>query len=360
MRSLSAVELEDALIGCTILGTGGGGSLTEGLGLVKGLIEKGKVFNLATLEELDSEALIGSPYYCGSITPEGKNSPLGAVAIEAFGALEAYLGEPFQGVIAAELGGFATAGALAVAAEKGLPLLDADAAGRAAPDLQCSIFYVNEVSITPAAVASPMGDVMILKQVQDDERAETIIRKLAVISGNMVGVCDHPARVNLLRKVAIPNTISLAGSIGRARREAEEKGQDPCTAVTKAGSGYFLFQGTVDTHNWRIEEGFTVGEIEIAGIGGHEGENYKIWYKNENIISWWNGEVDITAPDLISVVEKDTGMPITNPNCDKGKMVSVIGFPASEQWRTTNGLAAFGPSFFGFDVEYVPIERKRA
>lgn len=360
MRSLSAVELEDILIGCTILGTGGGGSLTEGLSLVKGLAEKGKAFNLATLEELDPEALIGSPYYCGSITPEGKDSPLGAVAIEAFEALEAYLGEPFQGVIAAELGGFATAGALVVAAEKGLPLLDADAAGRAAPDLQCSIFYVNKVPITPAAIASPIGDVMILKQVQDDERAEAIIRKIAVISGNMVGVCDHPTSVNLLRKVSIPDTISLAERLGRARRQAKEKEEDPCTAVAKAGSGYFLFQGTVDTHNWRIEEGFTVGEIEIVGIESYKGENYKIWYKNENIISWWNGEVDITAPDLISVVERDTGIPITNPNCDKGKTVSVIGFPVSEKWRTTNGLAAFGPSFFGFDVEYIPIERRRA
>jgi len=359
MRSLGAIELEDILIGCTILGTGGGGSLSEGQRLIKGLIEKGEEFTLGKLEDLDPKALIGSPYYCGSISPEGGKEESGEVALKAFEALEDYLGEEFKGVIAAELGGFATAGALAVAAERGLPLLDADAAGRAAPDLQCSIFYVMGIPIAPMAVASPMGDVMIVKQVQDDRRAEEIIRRIAVISGNMVGVCDHPTRMEMLQEVVIPNTISLAEKVGRVRRKAMEKEDNPCKAIAEAGNGYLLFQGLVTAHNWKVEEGFTVGQIKLTGIDECKGEEYTIWYKNENIISWYNGEVDVTVPDLISILEKDTGMPITNPNCDKGKRVSVIGFPASEQWRTPDGITAFGPKFFGHDVEYVPIERRR-
>jgi len=57
--------------------------------------------------------------------------------------LEKYLNGKFNGVIAAELGRFSTAEAMGVAAESGPALLDADAAGRVAFDLQCSIFYVR-------------------------------------------------------------------------------------------------------------------------------------------------------------------------------------------------------------------------
>ncbi len=358
MRSLEEAELEDILVGCAILGTGGGGSLTEGVKLVKGLIEKGKGFKLAKLEELDPEALTTLPYYCSSLFPEGEEEPSGIELLRAFEALEEYLNEEFKGVIPPELGGFATAGALAVAAEKDLPLLDADAAGRAVPEIQHSSFYIKGLPITPMAVASSMGDLMIVKQVQDDRRAEEIIRSIAVISGNMVGVCDHPARIEVLRGAAIPDTISQGEKIGAARRKAVEKGVDPCEAVAEAGQGFLRFKGMVEEHSWKMEGGFTIGEIKLRGIEEYEEEKYKIRYKNENIISWRDGKVDVTVPDLVSVLEKASGMPITNPNCDRGKEVVVIGFPAPEQWRTDEGIAIFGPKYFGYEEEFVPIERR--
>ncbi len=358
MQTLTPVELEDILVGCTILGTGGGGSLAEGLRVVNRLVEQGKRFTLANIEDLSPEASIGSPYYCGSVPPEGSDHPSDRVALMAFEALESYLKRPFAGVIAAELGGFATAGALAVAAEKDLPLLDADAAGRAVPDLQCSIFYVKGLSITPMAVATPMGDSIIISHVKDDQRSEEIIRQIAVASGNMVGVCDHPASVNQLKDAAILDTISQARELGKARRDAIEAGTNPVTAVAEAGHGFIRFQGTVGKHDWGVKSGFTVGEIELVGIDRYAGEKYRVRYKNENIIAWRNGKVDITVPDLICILDNTTGMPITNPNCDPGKTVAIIGLPAPEEWRTPEGLAAFGPGFFGYDEEYIPIERR--
>lgn len=360
MQTLTTVKLEDILVGCTILGTGGGGSLSEGLRVVKNLVDQGKRFTLAKIDDLPPEALIGSPYYCGSVPPEGSSHPSDRVALMAFDALESYLDRPFAGVIAAELGGFATAGALAVAAEKDLPLLDADAAGRAVPDLQCSIFYVKGLSITPMAVATPMHDSMIINQVKNDQRSEEIIRQIAMVSENMVGVCDHPASVQELRESAILNTISQAADLGRARREAIEVRENPITAITEIGHGFLRFQGAVERHDWEVRSGFTVGEIELTGIEHYAGEKYRIQYKNENIIAWRGDKVDMTVPDLICVLDNRTGMPITNPNCGQGKTVAVIGFPAPEKWRSPEGLAVFGPSFFGYDEEYIPVERRSA
>ena len=46
MKTLSRQDLYDILYGCTILGTGGGGSLQKGLELIEEALSKGKQFRL--------------------------------------------------------------------------------------------------------------------------------------------------------------------------------------------------------------------------------------------------------------------------------------------------------------------------
>jgi len=356
MRELTEREVEDLLVGCAILGTGGGGDLEEGLKLVRGALGAGRGVRLAALGELDPGSWIGSPYYCGAVSPQGEGIE-GRVALWAFEVLEEFLGRPFAGVIAAELGGLATAGAIAVAAEKGLPLLDADALGRAAPELQCSYFYVKGIPIAPMGLATPQGDLILIREIQGDARAEEVVRTLATRSGGMVGVCDHPAQVERLQGSCIEGTLSRALQVGMARRQAVARGDDPTQAV--AAAGFLLFTGKVEKHSFRVEGGFTLGEIVLAGEGDFSGRSYKIHYKNEHLISWLDGEVDVTVPDLICVLDRETGMPITNPNCQEGQRVAVVGFPAPKEWRTPEGLRVLGPAFFGYEVEYVPLEGRR-
>ena len=69
MRKLDLQTLEDILKGCTILGTGGGGSFEWGIETVKRDLEDGKTFRLIGLDEVPDDALVASPYYCGAIKP---------------------------------------------------------------------------------------------------------------------------------------------------------------------------------------------------------------------------------------------------------------------------------------------------
>ena len=83
-----------------------------------------------------------------------------------------------------------------------------------------------------------------------------------------------------------------------------------------------------------------------------------VWFKNEHIISYRDGEVDVTVPDLICVLDTD-GVPVTNPFYEKGQGLVVFALPAPEQWTTQKGLEVFGPKSFGFDMEYVPFTEKQ-
>lgn len=359
MKKLNKQDLKNLLLGCTVLGTGGGGSLSRGLEMIEDILNGGKEVNIIGLESVPENALVASPYFCGSVSPqqenkssnEGKNE-----CLEAFQALEKYLNYDFFAVIPTEIGGANTAVALAVAAEREIPVIDADPAGRSVPELQHTTFYIKNIPIAPLAVATSLGDVIIIEKVASDFRAEQIVRSVAVVSRDKAGVTDHPTKGERLKDSVIPGTLTKALYIGEAITEAHKSGTDPVKEAIRAGNGFLLFKGRIRKADWKDKEGFTIGNIVIEREGDFPGKEYKIWYKNEHIISWFDGKIDITAPDLICVLDSANGEPITNPNCQVGMKVSVIGYPAPDLWRTEAGIEVFGPKHFGYDVKYVPIE----
>lgn len=355
MRKLTERELADLIRGCAILGTGGGGSPRKGLALLKEELCQGRELTLLPLEELGEDAWVASPYMCGSVSPEDKET--GELeCLRAFEVLEEFLGVRFSAVVATEIGGGNTAVAMTVAARKGIPILDADPAGRSVPELSHSTFALKGIGIAPFALATSRGDVVVVKEVGAEDRAEAIARSLAIMSGNRVGVADHPVQGRDARSALIPGTLSLALQIGEAVRIAREEGTDPLAAAARAGKGYILFRGRIKGYRWEIKGGFTVGEVEIVGTGEYVDHKYRIWFKNEHIISWFDGEPDAMAPDLICILDPATGEAITNPNLEEGQDVGVVGYPAPELWRTPEGIALLGPRHFGFSAEFRPLE----
>lgn len=369
MRVLSLEALEDILLGCAVLGTGGGGSLVRGLETVRADAAAGKVVRLATIDELPADTLVVSPYFAGSISPLSpeqlaayRDLPVTkeSASIIATRALAEYLGREVGACLPAELGGGNMAIACSAAANLGVPIVDADQAGRSVPELTQSTLHLGGVSITPMAAASQFGDVIIITRVVNDFRAEALVRAMAVASQNRMGVADHPALASELRGKVVDGAVSQAGRVGEAIRRARAAGADAVEAARAAGAGFHLFRGTVSRASWRDQAGFTVGEIHIRGEGRYAGSDYRIWYKNEHMASWRDGDVDVTVPDLICVLEPDSAQPVINPDAKEGLAVAVVGFPAPAVWRTEKGLAIFGPRYAGVERDYVPIERRQA
>ncbi len=80
-----------------------------------------------------------------------------------------------------------------------------------------------------------------------------------------------------------------------------------------------------------------------------------IEFQNENLIAHRDGQVICTVPDLICVVDSETGEPVTTELLRYGLRVTVLGFPAPSLWTTPEGLAVAGPRVFGYDTDYSPI-----
>ena len=363
MRTLNREDLVNILYGAAILGTGGGGSLTEGIELIDEALAAGKTFRLASFDDLAPEDLIGTPYGCGAISPlteaERKKYARLPEAQENFYILcmkqmEAYMGKELKAVISTELGGHNTATALYCGAMADKLIVDGDPAGRSVPGLQHSTYYLHNVPMCPISVMNKFGEGAVVTSVFDDERAEDLVRALAVVSQNIVAVMDHVKTAEVLKNAVIRGAISQSEAIGKAFLTAKAQGGDFVSAVTEAGKGKPMFRGVVTKSTYETRDGFTFGDTEIRGAGEYAGHTLRVWYQNENIISWLDGEIFVTVPDLICLFDLDEKMPQLNPYAREGENVAVIALPAPNEWTTQRGLEIFGPRFFGYDVDYTP------
>ncbi len=363
MKTLTRQDLEDILFGATILGTGGGGEVSEGLRLIDDALSKGKVFQMVTLDEAPQDALVCTPYMLGAISAlpaeeEALYARLPRIAepavLAAYRRFQAYLGRDFYGTISCELGGSNTAVSFYAAAMSGHFIIDADPAGRAVPEITHSTYYINGLPAAPIVMANEFGETIICENIADDMRAEHIVRALSKVSRNDIAAIDHALEVRDLRDAVIPGAISMAMDMGKTWRAARKGGSDVAAAIAKQGDGFVAFQGTICECDWKTEDGFTIGNISIRGTGGFEGETYRIWLKNENLIGWHDNKVHATIPDLICVIDLDSGDPVTNPNYANGQNVAVIILPAPKAFTCPKGLQAFGPAYAGLELEYRP------
>jgi DUF917 family protein len=327
--------------------------------------DEGRAVRLAAPDELADDALVCVPYGVGGLTfgdeavYAGLEPPAEHPSVLAVRALGGYLGVEFGALMTGELGGTSISDAFFPAAMLGLPVVDADPVGRAVPELEHSLFKVHGLPIAPEAVVNEVGDTVIVTSVAGDARAEALVRALAVASRNLVWVADHALPWGDLLDVVVSGAIGLAQRVGESIRLAREGGQDAAAAVAAAAGGRVVFRGRVTSFDWEERDGFTWGHLELAGEAADAGSSYRIWSKNENLLGWYDGTPDVTAPDLICCLSAETGDPLTNPHHEPGTAVAVVGMPAAPQWRTAEGIATLGPRHFGFDIDFVPLEERR-
>jgi uncharacterized protein len=361
LRTLEYSEVDDILLGATVLGCGGGGDPVEGRKFMKRAYDAGRAVTLVTSGELAEDALVGCPYGVGGLT-RGSEDPYAGIprteehpVVLAVQALSQYLGRAFDAMITGELGGASVADALYPAAVLGLPVVDADPVGRAVPELEQSMYYLHGLPLAPQAAVNEIGDTALITKIANDQRAEAFARALAVASRNQIWVADHALLWREIREVVIQGAISQSWSVGKALREAREAGTDGAAAVAGAGGGRVAFRGTITKSEWQDTMGFTVGETTLDGLEDDSGATYRIWFKNENLVAWRDGAPDVTCPDLICALDGDSGEPVTNPNGRVGQHLAVVGLPAPASWRTVDGLNVLGPRHFGFDLDYMPL-----
>lgn len=143
---------------------------------------------------------------------------------------------------------------------------------------------------------------------------------------------------------------------------AREGNTSPVEAITTHEGGTILITGKIVDVLRETTGGFNKGHLKIAGIDQFRDKNMRIDFQNENLIArnsgtGSDGKVLACTPDLITVVDSDTGEPISTENVRYGLRISVLVIPIPDIMKTEQALKFVGPQAFGYpadDVVYSP------
>jgi uncharacterized protein len=360
------VAVDDFLRGADFLSASGGGDPAHQRELLRDDLARGLRLGWSPIDP-GGDGLLCTACFSGSIAPEalrGAAPPEGLAPgarverpmVEAVRDLEEELGRPIAGLVSVELGGINSGAILDAAANLGKPLIDGDYAGRAIPELHATTPHLFGVRVLPWALHDEFGNRLVIRGAASNAFAERIGKFLAQASFGMIACALVPLPASEANRIMVPGTLSECLRLGRAIRLARERGDDPVRAAAEALDGWVLFSGAIASRDWS-DTGYMEGFHEIAGDGAFRGHTLRVWFKNENHLSWLDGELYVCSPDLIEVCRADTAEPLVNTYLEVGQQVAVVGRRRRAAYDSEGGLAALGPRHFGWDLDFTPIEK---
>jgi len=355
VRSLTPDDMDFLAKGAAVLGTGGGGDPYLGKLMAKqAIVEKGEL-PLLDVDEVPDDEIVISSAMMGAPSVMLEKLPNGGEPMAALKAIESMLGKKAFAIVPLEAGGINSCIPVYTAARLGIPLVDCDGMGRAFPEIPQVSFSLGGVTASPMVLCDEKGNKVVLEAI-DNSWVETISRAITVAWGlcSMIGLYVMNGRI--LKETAIRGTTSLSIEIGRRIAQSARENLSPVDSILEVTKGVRLFEGKVNDVQRNRTTGFIRGNAVFEGIESYKGSSFRIEFQNENLIAYTNGRVCAMVPDLITVLDRESGNAITTELLRYGQRVVVIGMPCAPIWRTPKGLEQAGPRFFKYDVDYVPIE----
>jgi uncharacterized protein len=353
VKYITDSDVEDLALGAVILGTGGGGDPYIAKIMLREAIRRHGPVSLVSAADLDPDGLLLPVGMVGAPTAIVEKIPNGGEAAVVLEALERQLGRRGIAVMPVEVGGMNTLFPLAVAAALGLPCVDADPMRRAFPQIEMTLFTLAGISASPLTMCDAKGNLVVF-QVSDNATSERLVRACVAQMGMIAVMSAYAVTAEMCAKHAVNGSLSYCIEIGRrvGKVQAGEPGAferfiSYCDATA-------LFTGKVTDINRRTTGGFARGAVTLEHLDD-PARVMRIEIQNENLIALEDDQPLAMVPDLITLIDTETAIPMTTEGLAYGQRLHVIAMPAHERWHSPEGLALAGPRAFGYDMDYVPI-----
>ncbi|WP_037347694.1 DUF917 domain-containing protein [Sciscionella sediminilitoris] len=351
MEQLAEECVADVVRGALHFGSGGGGDPYLGQQLVVAAIRRHGPIRLVTPETLASDAPV-LPVVSGG-TPvaltEKVHGTLEARTLRS--VVEARIGRECAAVLPVQLGSVNVAVALAVAAELGLPCLDADLMRRTWPSIDMTLLRLFGYSAAPITVVGGAGVVAEFSHGADAVLGE-LLRAVMPGLGLVALISAYRVTAGDCARFRAGGSISDCARIGAALAEVDPAREDGFEPYLRACGGRLVCSGTVAELVQRYGEGAPRGVVSLRTPEGL----VRLDFQNENLIVGREGAVLATVPDLIGIADSETGALQQTVDLVTGQEVRVITGPVDHRWHTPEGLRMVGPRAFGYPVDAVRFD----
>lgn len=347
IRQITVDMLDDLAAGAAFLATGGGGDpYLACLCARLGLIEHGPA-RLIAPDELEDDAMVLAIGSVGAPTTALELLPSVDEAVRLVDAWIAIMGRRPDALVSFEIGGANSLIPLVAAAAHGLPVVDGDGMGRALPEATMMTYAIHGISPTPAVAVDYTGHAERI-DAPDVAAYEPLIRRFALERGGMAMSAEFAMRGSDLKACIVPGTVTLSIRLGQLLRAHQGNAQslEPALAALFAGSIYGAVEliggGLVSDVNSRVIDGYDVGEAIIEPPGDSP-PSLRVAIRNEYLGVTCDGRIIASVPDLIIMVDDETGWPINAERLRFGQQVKLFRIGSPAHYLTPAGLASLAP-----------------
>jgi hypothetical protein len=351
-RVIDLDEISSLATGAWILGAGGGGNPYHSFLNLRELYREGKRVELLDPMALADDDWVAVVSSMGAplVGEERLQDP--EVAAKPVTMMETHLGVSFRGIMSVEIGGANALQPFLAAAVLGLPVVDADAMGRAFPEAQMTSFAIGGLRPFPLTLADVRDNEVIVARAASWKWMERLSRKACVEVGSVAATCKAPRTGKEVKEWGILHTTTKAIRLGRVVREARRLKNDPIRALLDAEGGKSLFRGKVKDVKRRTTEGFLRGFAEIEGLDADRGHLFRLEFQNEFTVGALDGKVQATVPEILSVLDSLSGEAVGTETLRYGQRVTVVALAAPPLLTSEKGLELVGPRAFGYDLDF--------
>ena len=352
---LSEDDLKYIAAGAGILGTGGGGNPYLAFLMAREQLRAGKNIRVIDPDELTADDVVLPLGGIGAPTVGIERIDNGDEGSRLVSMVEQVTGSRVTALIADEIGGGNSIAPMFAAAQLDLPVVDGDGMGRAFPETQMTSFFIYGQPLSPSALTDATGNALVVTQATSAVQLENMMRAASINMGCHAMMSTPPMSGDFVRQYAIPRTVRQAWTLGRAVETAVKDKRDPIEAIIDQAAGTLLIKGKVIDVERRVVDGFVRGVIAIDGIANDRGRRLSIDVQNEYLVATEDGQQHAMVPDLICIVDLETGRSIGTEEQQYGLRVAVLVLPAPVLLTTPVALQSVGPKAFGYDFDFVPM-----
>jgi len=321
--------IEAAVFGGAFFGGGGGGDLNLGLKHAKLAVELGDVV-IVDVNSVPRDKYIATASMVGA--PAAKEKYL--LPVHAIKSTELFMDVakvPLGGLISSENGGYSTVNGWIQSAALEIPIVDAPTNGRAHPAAVMGSMGLhklpNYISIQTAVGGNKEKGRYIEVVVKGPlERTAKMIREAAVQAGGLVAVTRNPVAPGYVKENAAVGAITQAIEVGKIIQENTSDVDQMVEKIIKyLGGGEVIDRGEVKDVTLETKGGFDIGRVLVKG---NTTKVYEITFWNEFMtLEDSEGKRYGTFPDLIVMINLQTGLPLTSAEVKQGNRVLLLTIP---------------------------------
>lgn len=361
MRYVTVEDIDDLVAGAMVLGGGGGGDWYAPRQMLLHALDTFGPVPLVDAADLDPHAPVlpvlsaGTPSALVEMFHGERESALLRSLVEQA------LPRPCTAVLPVQPGPVNALIPLVAAAQLGLPCLDADIMLRCFPAIEMTVFTLAGIPASPLFAVDTRGSSVVLDAPSDagtDSTVSALLRSCMPHMGLVALVSTYRVTAGDCARLTAGSGLTRCMRIGRSLRAAHGSP----TGLAEFGA-VTVFTGVVAELLHRTTGGFPRGVLSIEAPGidaGGAARVMRIDFQNENLVATEDGVVAVTVPDLINLVDADTGTVMQTIDVLVGQRLHVVAMPVGGPWHTPEGIALAGPRAFGLDVDAVPAPSARS